>query len=1626
MADQAPQNDAPGAQAKERERQTAVAPLNTIGVEDIGAGAAKIDKWLRKLTNDYVTLNVLTTFAGSLPIIGNIMALIDAVWDIVEMVTKKAYSDVLQWVSLAINLLGVIPFPPATGAARMSLRPMLHLLKQEIAKSAKNVVPNLGEAFMAVVITHLNDTIAGTLDKFVDEALGYLDGFLKSCAEKVDGIADALIGALQVALGEKPVFTTGAGAERNTYDPNTQSTWSRMMAAASEAAKKSANYVAATASHYALPDSAKVLIRGTVSSLTDVKGMARQQIMRLGDESLQYGIKWMIKILKDALRKRKGMHGASISASNGAKVEDKKPGGEQGATSAQVPASGNPGCKNCATAGAGGAISLATGCESFNHTDFVLGAPLPIAWTRTYRSDLGAFDQGSLGARWITPYSTRVDVAKALKGRRQGQMSLIYHGADGRSHAFPLLAVGKSHRNPIEEMTLTRLSERLLVLDFGKPVPAGETADWRETYELVDTVSTKAGSQGKQHFRLVAQHTSGGAAVGLRYDHVIAATGEQVLSDIVSKQGDAVIAHVGTQPDARTGLIKSLWELKDGQVVRQLAAYTHDAEGDLVTAQDENGAGWQYGYSHHLVTRYTDRTGRGMNLQYDGTGVDAKAVREWSDDGSFALMLEWDRNIRLTYLTDAIGGETWYYYDVLGYTYRIIHPDQREEWFLRDDDKNITRHIHPDGTTDDYVYDVNGNLKTHTRADGSSVHYEYDARHRVAGILDAEGGVWKREHDAKGNLTEEIDPLGHKTEYAYDEAGQPVRITDAKGGVKMLAYTPAGQLASYTDCSGKVSSWAYDGRGRLVKATDAAGQATRYRYTPVGAAASRGEGNNNHAGQLEEITLPDDTSEHFAHDAEGRLLAHTDALGRRTRYNYTRAGLVAGRVDAAGHTLRYHWDLLGRLTELHNENGSRYNFSYDPVGKLLEEVGFDRKATRYRYEETTGVLAEVVDAGHSTALAFDPMGRLAERRAGEQSERFAYDGNGRLVDATNGDARLQWFYDRGGNLAREHHHYLESGRTAVWQHGHDVLNQRVTTIRPDGHTTQWLTYGSGHVHGLLVDGQDILGFERDDLHREIAREQGNGLSQKLRYDPAGRLLEQQISQTKPGAVEAVAGIRRSYAYDKAGQLVAIGDSRRGNLNYRYDPVGRLLEASSRLGRETFAFDPAGNIGNPSDVESDVQAAGRITNRVAVRLDGDGSSMAGRLMDNLLKDYAGTHYKWDERGNLVERSRNGEKTVFTWDGYNRMRSAMTYGKTTTFSYDAMGRRIAKRSGDEVTLFGWDGDTLTFESTQSTEGRQEQAWRGDSVHYIHQPGSFVPLMQIRQAQAVALSETTDVKALMAANGGRYDIEQDPLWNGQQLKAPQAFAREEIAFYQCDHLGTPQELTDHEGRVAWSASYKAWGEARQAISEAGRRAGFKNPIRFQGQYWDEETGLHYNRYRYYDPVAGRFVSRDPIKLAGGLNLHQFAPNPVNWIDPLGLAPTNHCPCECDQILAQEGVVTGKHGDLKRIGGLQDSHHIYQDAAMKNIPGYDYNAAPAISLQGRNPDGTTRGTPHYGANRAQDNASSAGLLGSETVVAYNSLKAAGLSPAAAKCATLRARGYFKGIGAGAGTPTITPSKRK
>ena len=151
----------------------------------------------------------------------------------------------------------------------------------------------------------------------------------------------------------------------------------------------------------------------------------------------------------------------------------------------------------------------------------------------------------------------------------------------------------------------------------------------------------------------------------------------------------------------------------------------------------------------------------------------------------------------------------------------------------------------------------------------------------------------------------------------------------------------------------------------------------------------------------------------------------------------------------------------------------------------------------------------------------------------------------------------------------------------------------------------------------------------------------------------------------------------------------------------------------------------------------------------------------------------------------------------------------------------------------TAYLWDQDRLVGEI------RPEE-----TIYYLYEPEGFVPIAQLRG--------------------------------------------EQIYYYHTDPLGTPEAMSDDQGRIVWQAKYGLFGAIEKYYVNK-----IDNPLRFQGQYFDRETGLHYNRYRYYHPTTGRFISQDPIGFEGGLNLYQYAPNPLNWVDPLGLmAKPGDCP--------------------------------------------------------------------------------------------------------------------------------------
>jgi RHS repeat-associated protein len=261
-----------------------------------------------------------------------------------------------------------------------------------------------------------------------------------------------------------------------------------------------------------------------------------------------------------------------------------------------------------------------------------------------------------------------------------------------------------------------------------------------------------------------------------------------------------------------------------------------------------------------------------------------------------------------------------------------------------------------------------------------------------------------------------------------------------------------------------------------------------------------------------------------------------------------------------------------------------------------------------------------------------------------------------------------------------------------------------------------------------------------------------------------------------------------------------------------------------------------------------------------------------------------HYEYDEFGNLTEERRGKDQklvTRYSYDCQHRLTSVIKPdGSTWHYEYDAFGRRIAKTNGLTRTEFLWQGDRLIAEET------------GDQYRtYIYEPDSFKPL------------------ALVDGHGPE---------------------QAEVYYYHLDHLGTPQELTNQQGKLVWSVTYRAYGNVvQQQVAE------IDNPLRFQGQYHDPETGLHYNRHRYYNPNTGRFITPDPIGLAGGLNNYQYVPNPTGWVDPLGLVvKRGSCPADSDgrsNVLPRGTVFEGevyRYEQPARIGTTWDAHKYNQAA--------------------------------------------------------------------------------------------------
>ncbi|MDV6997655.1 RHS repeat-associated core domain-containing protein, partial [Dickeya solani] len=244
-----------------------------------------------------------------------------------------------------------------------------------------------------------------------------------------------------------------------------------------------------------------------------------------------------------------------------------------------------------------------------------------------------------------------------------------------------------------------------------------------------------------------------------------------------------------------------------------------------------------------------------------------------------------------------------------------------------------------------------------------------------------------------------------------------------------------------------------------------------------------------------------------------------------------------------------------------------------------------------------------------------------------------------------------------------------------------------------------------------------------------------------------------------------------------------------------------------------------------------------------------------LADNRLLHWRNLWNQYDGQGNLTRRREGATEQYYQYDADNRLVAARGRGPQGEFvaryGYDALGRRTGK--------------TVTW----CESGKQEE------THFLWEG---YRLLQVRQP---------DRKE-------SYVYDPTVWWSPLARITQQSGSREgDIRWFITDLNGAPLEMTDADGSVRWSGDYGSFGQLRgQTQDSEGLRDGKTvepQPLRYAGQYADDETGLHYNLFRYYDPTVGRFTTQDPIGLAGGINLYQYAPNPLSWVDPLGLTPVD-----------------------------------------------------------------------------------------------------------------------------------------
>ncbi|AIS01006.1 putative T7SS-secreted protein [Streptomyces glaucescens] len=864
-----------------------------------------------------------------------------------------------------------------------------------------------------------------------------------------------------------------------------------------------------------------------------------------------------------------------------------------------------------------------------------------------------------------------------------------------------------------------------------------------------------------------------------------------------------------------------------------------------ITALSLTGAGeagtdlplMRYGYQDGNLTTVTKPSGATTTFVYD----DRRRVTAWIDSNNSRYDYTYDDRDRVI----AEGGEAGHVQITLAYSEPDPETGHRTTT-LTTADGHTTRHLidsrcrviattDPLGHTTRYTYDTHGNLLTRTDPLGRTTAHSYDEDGRPVVVTRPDGGELRAVRGTLGLPTELRGPDGARWLQEFDDRGNRIAVTDPAGNTTRLAYDDAGRLVSVTDPLGATTTVRCDAAGRPVEVTDPDGRVTRIerdalgrevRVTDPAGAVTRLSWTPD--GQLAHRTGPDGSSESWTYDGEGNCLTHTDPAGGVSRFEYTHFDLLSARTRPDGARYEFEHDAGLRLTRVTAPQGLTWTYEYDAAGRLVSETDFDDRTVSYRLDAAGQLVTRTGHLGGTIAYSYDEAGRMVRKDAEGRVTSYAYDRAGRLVQASGPDSELVRRYDRRGLLKTE----LVDGRAL--DQAYDAAGRRVRRTTPTGVVTTY-AYDAAGRPTQVTSGDHEIRFTHDEAGRELERVFGGVLTLSSAWDEAGRLSAQHLA----------AGSRtlnsRTYAYRADGHLTAVHDRLSGTRTFELDPVGRVTAVHAQGWTEQYAYDASGNQTEASWPSSHPghEATGPRT------YTGTTIARAGNV-----------RFEHDALGRVVLRqktrlSRKPETWRYEWDAEDRLTAVLTPdGSRWRYLYDPLGRRTAKQrladDGESVVeeiRFSWDGMTLCEQTTVAED--------------LPNP--------------VAL--TWDHRGLI------------PLAQTERILSPDV-RQEEIdrRFFAIatDLIGAPTELVDETGEIVWRTRTTLWGTTAWARSSTAY-----TPLRFPGQYYDPETGLHYNLFRHYDPETGRYTAPDPLGIDPAPNPVTYVDNPYSAGDPLGLSP-------------------------------------------------------------------------------------------------------------------------------------------